>query len=172
MTQNDFLNPVFTLNPVLVAMLAWFWGFGSLVLVAVRTNAVSSALLRHPGFMIGDFFLIPLACLLMTYFYQTVDHPIPLVTSPKWNYVAVLALVLASISAIRFDLVSLWWIPHLAFYWFMAYALITFLGKGLLQLVLAGEKSFPWLIWFGVLMAISIHEVLGVIFGPKSLPKP
>ena len=153
-------------------MLAWFWCFGSLVLVAVRTNAVSSVLLRHPGFMIGDFFLIPLACFLMTYFYQTIDHPVPLVMSPKWNYVAILGLVLASISGIRFHLVSLWWIPHLTFYWFMAYALITFLAKGLLQLVVGGEKDSRWLIWLGVLIAICIHEMLPLIFGPKTLPKP
>jgi len=75
MTQNDFFNSLFLLNPFFVAFLTWFWGFGSLVIYAIRTESVSTLLLKHPGIMIGDFFLIPFSMFLITYFYQRVVIP-------------------------------------------------------------------------------------------------
>ena len=170
---NDFLKPVLSLNPVAVALLIWFWGFGSLVLIAIRTNSLASVLLKHPGFMVGDFFLLPLTGLLIAYFYQHSGATATSVTSKLWTIGgATLATILTLISILRNDLINIWFIPHGAFYWFMAYICITFFPRGLLHLVVTGADKWLWFVWSAALLTVSSHLVLPLIFGPKILPKP
>ncbi len=171
MTENDFLNPLFSLGPVAMALIVLFWGFGTLVLVAIQTKTVGSVLLANPAF-IGDLLLLPFAGFLIAYFYRAVVNPVGIVTSPIWCYtVGVLALLLAAISVVRSDMISIWGVPHLTFYCFFAYIAISFVCKGLLQLILGTNEKFLWLVWVGVLILISVHVILGLIF-PKVFPKP
>lgn len=172
MTENDFLNPLFSLGPLVMALLVLFWGFGSLVLVAIRTTTLGSVLLENPAFMVGDLLLLPFAGFLITYFYRAVANAVDIVTSPRWSYgIGVLAVLLPAISAVRNDLISIWWVPHLTFYWFFAYMTISFLCKGFLQLILGTNEKFLWLVWVGVLMLTSVHGILGLVF-PKVFPRP
>jgi len=170
MTENDFLKPLFSSGPLVMAVLVLLWGFGSLVLVAIRTQTVGSVLLANLAF-IGDLVLLPCAGFLITYFYRAVTNAVDVVTSPVWNYGAgVLAVLLAAMSAARNDLISIWWAPHLTFYWFFAYMTISFLCKGLLQLILGTNKKFLWSFWVGVLILTSVHGILGLVF-PKVFPE-
>lgn len=174
-TQNDFLNPLFSLNPVLVALIIWIAGWGSLFLFALRTNSLSS-FLKHPGFMFGDFLMLPLAGFLITLFYQQITTPVSSVTSKNWTYItAIIALFLTALSAYRTLFVwktapaDIFLAPHLIFYFLFLYALINFLSKGLLQL-LPNSTSFLWILYLGVIVAISTHLTLPLIFGQKTFP--
>jgi hypothetical protein len=172
MIQNDFLNPLFSLSPFVVALVILFWGFGTLALVAIRTKTVGSVLLANPAF-IGDLLLLPCAGFLIAYFYRAVVHPVDIVTSPIWNYgVGFLALLLAAISVVRSDMISIWGVPHLTFYCFFAYIAISFVCKGLLQLILGTNEKFLWLVWVGVLILTSTHVILGLVFPKVFLPCP
>lgn len=127
MMGNDFLKPILLLNPIAVAFVIWFWGFGSLALIAIRTNTVTSILLKHPGFMVGDFLLLPITGLLVAYFYQHSGPAESIVTSKLWTIGGVtIATILTVVSIVRNDLVNIWFVPHGVFYWFMAYMLVTF----------------------------------------------
>ncbi len=171
MTQNDFLNRLFSMNLFFVTLLTWFWGFGSLFVYAVRTDSVTTVLLRHPGIMIGDFFLIPFSMFLITYFYQHVDNPVDLVVSNRWNYMILPAIFLTLVSAVRYDLLNIWFFPHSLFYCFMVYVLLNFFPKGLLQLVKGASEKYLWLIWFGIVLVLFVHELIPNIFGAKTFPK-
>jgi len=130
--ENDFLKPILLLNPTLVAFLIWFWGFGSLALIAMRTDTVTSVLLKHPGFMVGDFFLLPITGLLVAHFYQHTGPAESIVTSKLWTIGgATAATILTVVSVVRNDLINIWFVPHGVFYWFMAYMLVIFFPKGL-----------------------------------------
>lgn len=135
-TQNDFLNPLFSLNPIIVALIVWFTGWGSLFLIAWKTNSISVVLLKHPGFMIGDFLLLPLAGFLITYFYQSVNSPMTFVTSMKFTYFAIIfAVICTMLSALRSIFITknyhgIWSLPHITFIWFMVYILASFISTG------------------------------------------
>jgi hypothetical protein len=170
---NDILKPILSLNPIAVAFLICFWGFGSLALIAIRTNTLESVLLRHPGFIVGDFFLLPMTGLLIAYFYQHTNATGILATSKLWTIGGViLATILTSVSAVRNDLMNIWFIPHGTFYWFMAYMCATFFPKGLLILVMIGAEKWLWYVWCTALLTLSSHLILPMIFGSKVLPKP
>ena len=172
MTQNDFLRFLLDRSPVVVALAVWAWGYGSLLLIAVKTDSIRT-LLRHPGFTIGDFFLLPLAAGLMTWFYHSVEDPVPVTQRAVFGYVmAVAAGVATFLSATRIGYFSPWLLPHLAFYWFMSYVALTFFAKGAVQLTSRNEAQLLWLLWGASLLAIIVHLLLGVIFGPKRLPQP
>jgi len=170
MTQNDFLGPLFNLPPFVVAAVTFFWGFGSLVLYGFKTKSVKSVVLKSPGMMIGDFFIIPGITFLVTYFYQTVKNPLPATASSWWPLAtALIALLMAIVSGIRFKLVNRWILPHGLFYWFMVYILLTFFSKGLYQLVFGEGTKALWFVWGLVLVGILTHLALGVI-KPKKFP--
>ena len=175
MTQNDFINPLFSLNPILVAVIIWLTGWGYLFLFALRTNSLDT-FLRHPGFMIGDFLMLPLAGFLITFFYQQFTNPISLITSKNWTYIAlVIGLSLAVLSAYRTLFVwktapvDILIIPHFFFYWFISYILINFFIKGLLQ-NLSSSTPLSWLIYIGVILVVLVHLILPMIFDPKIFP--
>jgi len=171
MTENDFLNPLFSLGPFIVAMVILFWGFGTLVLVAIKTKTVFSVLLANPAF-IGDFLLLPVAGFLITYFYRSVTSSIDIIILPVWSYgILTIAVILTVVSVTRNELFSIWWLPHQTFYCFFAYLSISFLIKGLLQLIIGAGSKPLWLIWTGVLILVTSSGVLGLIF-PKVFPKP
>lgn len=168
MAQGDFLKPLFDLSPFLVAFLIWLWGFGSLVFYGIKTKAIRSVILKTPGIIIGDFFIIPTLGFLITYFYQAIENPLVVTSSSCWSAVTCLiAIILATISAIRFDLVNRWFFPHTVFYWFMAYILLTFLTKGLYQ-VIFGELALKLrIIWLFVLIGTLTHITMGVVWSKK-----
>lgn len=171
MTQGDFLKPFFDLSPLLVTLIIWFWGFGSLVFYGIKTKAVRSVVLRTPGIIIGDFFIIPTLGFLVTYFYQTIENPLAATSSPYWSIATCLiAIILAVISAIRFKLINRWFSPHIVFYWFMTYILLTFLTKGFYQLISGDITSTLRIIWFLVLIGTLTHIIMGVIWSKKFPP--
>lgn len=168
MTQGDFLDFLFKLHPVVVALIVWIWGFGSLIIYGWKTKAIKTVILKSPGIMVGDFFLIPIITFLTVYFYQTVKNPLPAVTTPCWSLTSCLVgIILAAISAVRFRLINRWFFLHIIFYWLMAYIFLTFLTKGFYQLMFGGGTSTLWAIWIFVLVGILIHLVLGVVWRKK-----
>lgn len=168
MTQNDFLKFFFDLPPFVVALIVWVWGFGSLVLYGLKTKAIKNVVLRTPGIIIGDFFIIPALAFMVVYFYQAIQNPLPETSSFWWTLITcVVGLILAAISAIRFNLANRWFLPHILFYWFMVYIFLTFLTKGLYQLVLGGGTVSLWTVWTLVLVGVLIHLVLGVVWSKR-----
>lgn len=170
-TQNDFLNPLFSLHPILVALIIWVAGWGYLFLMALRTGEIS-ALLKHPGNMIGDFLMLPLAGFLITLFYQSVGNPANIITSAKWMYVSLTISVFLTIFIVLGGIFitkskhTLWYVPHIVFSWVFAYIMINFLIKGVLQL-LSNSTLFLWSLYTGVIVSIAIHIIFMFIFGPK-----
>lgn len=170
--QNDVIRIFFSFNPILMGLLVWVWGWGSLLLVATRTHSIST-LLKHPGFIIGDFFMLPISAALMNVFYNSVRNPVPMATSSWWTIgMGLLSLILAIISAYRSGNYTIWWWPHSVFYWFMSYMILVFIGKGAVQLVLGQADRDLWFLWVAALIPITVHLILPLIFGPKILPPP
>lgn len=171
MTQGDFLNFLLNLHPLVVAIIIWIWGFGSLALYGWKTKAIKSVVLKSPGIMIGDFFIIPTLAYMVVYFYQAVENPLPETISPKWALITyIVGLFLAVTSATRFKLINRWFFPHIVFYWFMAYIFLTFLTKGVYQLIFGDNPTILWAIWIFVLVGVLIHLVLGVVWR-KQFPR-
>lgn len=145
MTEGDFLRPFLALHPAIVALVIWVWGFGSLVLVGLKTQTLKASVFKNIPIMVGDFFLLPLSAALIVMFYQSVENPLKALASPLWGIVAVaVAVILTLISASRFKLLNRWWLLHSLFYFFLSYLVITFFLKGIYQLTLQ-ENSSPFL---------------------------
>lgn len=177
MTQNDFLAPLFSLHPLVVAAIVFAAGGGFLFLFAGRIN-FAKGFLRQPQFVVGDLLMLPLVGFLITFFYQRVDNPIDLVISTNWTYVTLLiALVLSALSAYRSFFViktmpiNIFIFAHLIFYFFMAYILLSFFPKGMLQL-LSDSTPLLWIVYIGVVIATATHlMILPAIFGFKKFPR-
>lgn len=167
MEQNDFLASLLNINPLIFSSLIWFFGFGSIFLVAIKGKTVKKDLLRNPGFILGDFFVIPIIGGLISYFYQQVSNPLLITTSPYWNLTLIIAILITFYMGIKFKLMKLWWFPHGLFHVIFTYILINFLFKGVLQLVDTGGFEL-WIIWFLVLAGIIAHYALGIRY-PKKL---
>lgn len=175
-TQNDFLDPLFSLNPFLVALIIWITGFGSLLLIAWRTNSITTILLKNLGFMIGDFIMLPLAGFLITLFYQQINSPVDFIISNNLTYpILVVALIITVLSG--YATLFVWKtlpldisvIPHGIFYFFMTYILLNFFIKGLLQLF-SSPTPFLWMLYIGVLFSIGMHLLVPMIYGRKYFP--
>lgn len=174
MLRNDFLEPLLSLSPAIVFAVILIWGFGSILLVAVRTKSVRNRLIRNPGFMIGDLLLIPASGGLIAFFYQDLEKPLPETVSVIWTWGAlILGIIISTSLGKKFDLLKkeyLWlWAPHGLFHIFFTYVTVTFITKGFWQL-LRGESSLILaLTWFVVVFMILAHLRLGAVF-PKKLP--
>lgn len=167
---SDIFAFIFRLNPVLVAIIVWFWGFGSLVLVGIKTNSIKSVVLKSPSIMIGDFFLLPITAYFIALGYQRVNEPVWLTTLTLWSVITLaVAFALALLSRSRFGLTTVWWLPHITFYWFMAYIVLTFLTKGFWQLN-KGASFDLFVIWLFVFLSMLTHQLLGIKW-QKKFPK-
>lgn len=175
-TQHDFLNPLFSLHPLVVALVILLTGWGSLFLIAWKTKTINTVLLGHPSFLIGDFLLLPLAGFLITYFYQSISNPSALVTTTNWNYLSVIfaiaiTIVLATYSVITKSYNGVWSIPHTIFILFFVYILSNFLIRGLLTILPMPTLSLG-LIYVAVVLVILAHIVIKLtkVFGPATFP--
>lgn len=174
-TQNDFLNPLLSLHPAIAALIVWVTGYGSLLLLAAKTRSLKS-FLKQPGFMVGDSLMMPAAALFITLFYQQVNQPLTLLVSINWTYVtASVALIVTAFSTYRTLYIwktapkDIFLAPHVIYYFFMAYALINFFGKGFLQLL--ATPTVPLLLaYLGATVAAFIHFVVPMIYGKKMFP--
>lgn len=165
-TQIDFLNPLFSLNPIIMGVVILISGAGSLLVYGMMIRKVQS--LAKPSFIIGDFILLPLIGVAMNYFYQGVDTPTKFVNSYWWLLLTgLIALLLGIISIIRFDLLKPLFIPHLVFVFLMTYAVITFLTKGFWQLVSVDGNTTLWLVYLFVLTGSILVKLLGIVY-PKT----
>lgn len=167
MTQNDPIGFLFNLQPIMLAAIVWFWGLGSLLVVAYKTKSVMSVFLRNPGIIIGDGILLPLATFLIVASYQQIDNSVIATSSVYWSAITfIVSLALTLLSRKRFNLTSNWWLPHGLFYLFMSYIVITFLSKTIWQLLNQPHNrlGFSFLI---VLLAVIIHQTLGIIWSKK-----
>lgn len=172
MIQNDFLNPLFSLNPFLVALIFLVAGWGYLVLAAWRLKTLN-ALLKHPGYMVGDLIMIPLAGFLITLFYQSVNNPTISVLSVRWIYFgiafATLYTIITFIASIFISKTvhGFWFIPHTIFIWFISYVLFNFFTKGFLQVL---SKTTPSLLSIYIIAALAVltHFILIAVFGYKT----
>lgn len=167
MIQNDPIDFLFNLQPIMLAIIVWFWGLGSLLVVAYKTKSVTSVFLKNPGIIIGDGILLPLATFLIVASYQEIDNSVSATGSVYWNVITfIISLTLTLLSRKRFNLTNNWWLPHGLFYLFMSYVVITFLSKTIWQLLNQPDNrlSFSFLI---VLLAVIIHQALGIIWSKK-----
>lgn len=167
---SDILAPLFRLNPVFAAIIVWFWGFGSLTLVGIKTISIKSVILKSPSIMIGDFFLLPITAYFIVLGYQRVNEPVWLTTLPLWSVITIaVAFALALLSRNRFRLASVWWLPHITFYWFMAYIVLTFLSKVFWQLTKKANFEL-FMIWLFIFLLVLTHQLLGIKW-QKKFPK-
>lgn len=171
MYQNDSYRLLFDLPPYILGAIVWLWGFGSLVFYGWRTKTLRSVVLKNPAILIGDFFILPAIAFLISVFYQTIENPLLQAQSTVWTISAVItAAMLTIISAVRYKLFNLWFLPHMLFYWFFAYLVLTFLTKGLYQLIFGSSNTQLWILWIAVFIGIVLHQLLG-IFYPKKFPR-
>ena len=144
---------------ILTIVLTFFWGVGSLFLVAIKTNSVKTILLRKPSILIGDFFILPIVAGIIANYYQQNNISYLFAGFQSW-LVLTIAIILTIISAAKSQLLHPLWIPHLLFYAFMAFIILSFLSN--FQLT-----TFSW--WL-VFVGIITHQLLGMLF-PKKFPK-
>ncbi len=169
-TQNDFLNPLFSLNPIIVALIILFLDFSTLALVAIKTRTIKSVLFKIPAVLLGDFFLIPFTGFLITYFYQNTNTELSILADSIWTTItAFLAIIITVVFGLKFNLIKTIWIPHGIFFWFMAYIVITFISKGF-YLFLFERNVVLLSIWISVCVCIFLHQMLGLIW-PKKFTK-
>lgn len=169
MTERDFLFPLFSLHPIVVFFVTVLVGMGTLVIVPLKTKTFNT-LVNSPSVLLGDFLFLPLATLLMAYFYQTMySADLPL-DSYFWTIVlAVTALCITLWLGRHFNLMNRWWLPHGIFHFLMTYAVLVFGVKGILYLVGNGAGLQRWVIWGSVVFLIGAHHAIGKIF-PKRFP--
>lgn len=167
-TKNDILSRLVASRPIIVALLVWATGWGTLLLLAWRTDGLVE-FFRNPKFMVSDFFLLPACGFLVARFYRSVEKPVPLATSPK---VTLIALALATTSAILATAYSIfvshnygaWSVPHTLFIWFIAYMLIGFFVRSVLQLRAQSTRS-RWAYPIAVALAMIGHAIFGSFWG-------
>ena len=144
---------------LLAAVATFVWGSGSLLLVAIKTNSVKSVFLKKPSIIIGDFFILPI---ISVFIVGTFDGQLTGIISGQITFWAALfSFIATAISAFRNQLISLWWLPHLLFYWFFGFLFLSFLAR---------KFDLDSVVWWLVLSGILTHQLLGVIF-PKKFPK-
>src|SRR3989344_3732572 len=142
MAENDILWFFFKLHPLVVALTVWFLGFGSLLLVAIKTKSLKENIIKSPGVIIGDFFLLPFAGFLISQSYQNVVSSTMLVSSSNWNFLLIISVTLALISTIRFNHKSIWWLPHNVFYFLMCFIVLLSKHLFLKFLILLRKMSY------------------------------
>lgn len=140
----------------LFTALTFFWGALSLLLVTIKTSSVKTIFLKKPSIIIGDFFILPAIAGIIASsaknfegFFFSLSTLVLLFTS----------LFLTLISTFRNKLTHPIWIPHLAFYWFMTFIILTRLSRFDLDLS-----------WWLVLIGAVFHQSLGILF-PKKFPE-
>ena len=125
--------------------------------------------LRHPGYMIGDFFVLPLAGFLVARFSRSAPAAYPASVGAR---VTVLAVGIATLSTVAATLFSVsisenyhdaWSVPHTLFIWFIAYVLTGFFIRGGLQFLSAKTRKL-YLAYAGVLLALASHGVLKFLY--------
>ncbi len=163
MTQNDFLNFLFSLHPILVGLIIWAISWGSLLPIEFETN--SSILFRNP---IGYFVLLPLTGILITYFYQSFGTAVKQITSTKFTYsmLALSALITGAItlySILTNHYNGIWSIPHTLGISFTVYIITSFIFKGFLQLFHSSFQTRFLIIYIVTLVIVLIHILLGYI---------
>ena len=169
LTKNDFFNPLFSRSPIFVAFVIWLTGWGSLLLLAWRTDSLFG-FFRNPKFMISDFLLLPACGFLVACFYRSVRRPAGVATSKRVNYGSMGLATLATILATGYSIFisnnygGVWSVPHTLFIWFMAYILIGFFATGVLQLRVRSRPSL-WFHHIGVALALVGHAIFGLLWG-------
>ena len=133
--------------------LTFLWGVGSLFLVAVKTNSLKSVFLKNPSIVTGDFFVLPAVAGIIG---NSINSFADLFAGFSVLLILLVSLLLMIVSALRNKLVHTLWIPHLLFYWFMAFIILSYLSK----------FQFDTLWWF-VLIGAIFHQSLGILFPKK-----
>lgn len=177
LTRGDLLSKLFTLPPIVVALIILVWGWGNLFVVAISTHSLGS-FLTHPAFMIGDLVMLPAAGFLITLFYQRVETPmhVAILFSKKWTCATLSVAFLLALYNAYFS-IFIWksappdilMSPHFFFWWFFVYVLINFLARGFGQLLYTTKYTL-WLLYVGVIILVSVHLLLPTVFGPKTFP--
>jgi len=165
LSQNDFLNPIFSVNPLLLAVFVFLWGNGSLLIVAAKTKSIREVFFRSPSILLGDFFILPGIIFVVAWHYQNVLISDPF-SSAVYFFFLLFGFTLAGISAVRFKQVNRWYAAHIIFYWIIAYIVTAFIFKFGYMYVTGAISLQSALIPLVVLPAILIHVLLGVLY-PK-----
>lgn len=172
MTQNDFLQPLFVLHPLIVVLTVLVFNFISLLVPAIVKKTVKSHLFNNPAFLIGDFFLLPLSSGSIALFYQLVTNPVAETTNPMWTTSAFIISIIFSIMHGLwynfFHLRYIAWVLHAVFFVLFGYLIITFISKGFWQLIKGESSPILLAVWVVAVFAVLIHELLGKIW-PKGL---
>ena len=153
----------------MVALVIWASGWGSLLLIAWRTEAVTSVLLRSPGYMIGDFLMLPLAGFLIARYYRTHGSPHLLENAARATLLAISIATLATITLTLFSLLisqhyhGVWSVPHTLFIWLIACILTGFFLRSTPRLWSNRTWSsyFPYV---SVVLALVVHISLKLAF--------
>jgi hypothetical protein len=169
MTRNDFLNPLYASGPFFVAFITWLAGWGSLLLFAWRTDILFE-FFRNPKFMISDFLLLPTCGFLVTRFYHSIEEPTAPAASAKVAHTTLALATMATILATLYSVFisnnygGVWAVPHTLFIWFIAYMLIGFFIRSVLQ-----SRAHPtprvWPHQIGVALSLIGHAIFGSLWG-------
>lgn len=143
----------------LFVAITFFWGAGSLLMIAVKTTSIKTVFLKKPSIIIGDFFILPTIAGIIGNYYEQKGFEGLFSNALTW-LILVIGFILAITSAIRFGLLHPLWSPHILFYWFMATLILLFLST--LELTSVA--------WWLVLIGIITHQALGILF-PKKFPE-
>lgn len=171
MTDRDFLYPLFSLHPIVVFAISVLVCMVSLVIIPLKTKTFN-LLVNSPAVLLGDMLLLPLAALLIAYFYQTIYSANFPLDSYFWTIIlSVTALCVTLWTGRHFNLVNRWWLPHGIFHFLVTYSAIVFATKGFLLLAGEGAGLQRWVIWGSALFLVVAHHTLGIIF-PKKFPNP
>src|SRR3989344_9220885 len=111
---------------LLIAALTLVWGVGSLFLVAVKTSTIKTIFLKKPSIIIGDFLILPTIAGTIANSTKNLDD---LFSHTFVWFILSASFLLTMISAFRNKLTHPLWIPHLVFYWFMAFIILAHLSK-------------------------------------------
>lgn len=168
----EILNTFYTFNPYISALIIFIAGFGSLLLVGIKTSTVKTIIFKNPAILIGDVLLLPFIGFLITSTSQRVPDTFYSNQEPLLHFtIAVIALLLTMLSAWKFKLINVWWLPHGIFYWCMSYIILNFfLTQGILFVTNTYDILLS-LALFLVVVFLFFHFYLGWKF-PKRFPNP
>ena len=146
---------------IITDRVGFLWGTGSLFLVAVKTGSLKTVFFKKPSIILGDFLILPIIGGLIVNILVKRETALFDLSSVVFYLSIVVGLLLAVFSAIRNQQLSYLWLPHILFYWLMAFFILYFLIVSFDLTLIA---------WWIVLIGVFVHQSLGIIY-PKKFPR-
>ncbi len=135
--------------------------FSTLYFVAWKLKKGTKILFKNPGFLIGDFILIPLYFVSIAILYSKDLEFIIKINLLEFCLIGVLAGLAILVSGIKFKLLKLIWLPHGIFGWLVIF---SFLLAAITE-ASSGLRNFPIIVVSLILLIF--HHLVGSTFPKK-----